>query len=122
MKNIPGRAGWPSPAEEELTDLLSFDEWLLPRKEASVLVRVAGSAMTPAGILPGDVAIVERGRQPNHGDIVVADIRGTLLLRFYERREGTPTLVAADSRHPPVIPNEDVTLLGGVTAVIRKYH
>lgn len=30
-------AGWPSPAEEELLDTMSFDEYLAPNKEASYI-------------------------------------------------------------------------------------
>lgn len=96
-------AGWPSPAEEELLDLISFDEWLQPNKEASFLVRVVSAALTAEGILPGDVLVVERGRRARVGDIVVAEEEG---------QTGVRKLTS--SARP-------LTVLGVVTAVVRKY-
>src|ERR1700680_3691340 len=63
----PGRvlglveAGFPSPAEEELTDTLSFDEYLLGEdKEATYILRVKGDSMIEAGICDGDMVVVVR--------------------------------------------------------------
>src|SRR3989344_6234946 len=53
-------AGFPSPAEEELLDVMSFDEYLTPNKEASYILKVKGDSMMDAGIHPGDMVIVER--------------------------------------------------------------
>lgn len=108
--NLSPRA-WPSPAEEETSDLLSFDEWLLPRKEASFLLRVESTALAEKGILPGDAVIVERGRQVKPGDIVLAEIDGawTLLLTSDVGKYSTSEV-------------ELCRAVGVVTAVIRKYH
>lgn len=57
-------AGFPSPEEEELRDILSLDEYLVARPDASFLLHVSGDSMTGAGILPGDLVIVEKGREP----------------------------------------------------------
>ncbi len=114
-------AGWPSPAEEELGDLLSFEEWLLPHKGSSVLIRVESDAMEGAGILPGDTVIVERGRRARLGHVVVADVDGVWVLRRYTQRNGRPVLVSAHKNSSVFEPSEDLKLIGVVTAVIRKY-
>lgn len=114
-------AGWPSPAEEELGDILSFEEWLLPHKGSSILIRVESDAMEGAGILPGDTVIVERGRNARLGDVVVADVNGAWVLRRYAHRNGRPVLVSAHKNSPVLEPSEDLKLIGVVTAVIRKY-
>ena len=54
-------AGFPSPAEEELSDTLSLDELLIQNREATFLLKVSGDSMSGAGILPGDMVIVDRG-------------------------------------------------------------
>ena len=38
-------AGFPSPAEEELTDTLSLDEYLITNREATYILRVNGESM-----------------------------------------------------------------------------
>src|SRR5438132_714620 len=53
-------AGFPGPAEEELLDVMDFDEYLTPNKESSYILKVKGDSMIDAGIHPGDMVIVER--------------------------------------------------------------
>src|SRR5262249_39930614 len=54
-------AGFPSPADEELTDTMSLDEYLISNREATYILKVNGNSMIDAGILPGDMLLVERG-------------------------------------------------------------
>ena len=68
------QAGFPSPAEEELIDTLSLDEYLIRKPESSFLIKVQGDSMIDAGLMPGDLVIVERGREPKNGDIVIAQV------------------------------------------------
>jgi len=58
-------AGFPSPAEEELADTMSFDEYLIDNKEASYILKVKGDSMIDAGICPG-VRELLAGRWPVH--------------------------------------------------------
>ena len=69
-------AGWPSPAEEELVDTMSLDEYLIENKQATYLLRVKGDSMIDAGIQPGDLVIVERTDKPKVGHIVIAEVDG----------------------------------------------
>ena len=114
-------AGWPSPAEEELGDTLTFEEWLVPHKESSWLVHVSTDAMESDGIISGDVAILERGRDPKHGDIVIARVEEQTVIRRYEIQKEHPVLVSANPVFPTLAFNERVQLLGVVATIIRKY-
>lgn len=114
-------AGWPSPAEEELSDTLTFEAWLVPHKEASWLVRVSTEAMKNNGIIPGDVAILERGRNPKDGDIVVARANEQTVIRKYAIQNNHPVLAPASPGFPIILINEQVQLLGVVVTIIRKY-
>src|SRR5207237_8521018 len=67
-------AGFPSPAEEELADTMSLDEFLITNKKATYILKVNGESMIEAGILSGDMLLVERGAEPRAGDIVIAQI------------------------------------------------
>ena len=115
-------AGYPSPAEEELRDIISIDEYLVTRPESSFLVKVRGDSMTGAGIMDGDMVIVEKGREPKNGDIVLAEVDGEWTMKFFVRRKKEIVLEAANPKYPNIRPKSELRLGGIVTAVIRKYH
>jgi len=50
-------AGFPSPAEEELADAISLDDYLITNKQSSFLLKVSGISMINAGIRPGDLVV-----------------------------------------------------------------
>src|SRR5262249_20446405 len=79
-------AGFPSPAEEELTDTMSLEEYLITNKEATYLLKVTGESMKDAGILSGDLLLVERGATPRDGDIVIAQIDHEWAMKYFRRR------------------------------------
>ncbi len=94
-------AGWPSPAEEELRDTLSLDEFLVQNPDASFLLKVSGDSMTGAGILPGDMVIVNRGQTAKSGDIVIAEVDGEWTMKFLKKGGDTVYLVPANPRYKP---------------------
>ncbi len=115
-------AGYPSPAEEELRDIISIDEYLITRPESSFLVKVIGDSMTGAGIMDGDMVIVEKGREPKDGDIVLAEMDGEWTMKYFIRKGKEIVLQAANTEYPTIRPKTELRLGGIVTAVIRKYH
>jgi SOS regulatory protein LexA len=115
-------AGYPSPAEEELRDIISIDEYLITRPESSFLVKVNGDSMTGAGIMDGDMVIVEKGREPKNGDIVLAEVDGEWTMKYFVRKGKEIVLEAANRKYPTIRPKNELRLGGIVTAVIRKYH
>jgi len=115
-------AGFPSPAEEELRDIISFDEYLVKRPESSFLLKVSGDSMAGEGIMEGDLVIVERGRDPRNGDIVVAEVDGEWTIKYFRKEGKDVVLEAANPKYKPIRPKSELRLGGVVTAVIRKYH
>ncbi len=114
-------AGWPSPAEEELRDTLSLDEFLVQNPDASFLLKVSGDSMTGAGILPGDLVIVDRGQIAKNGDIVVAEVDGEWTMKFLKKSGDRVYLVPANPKYKPIQPKNELKITGVVTAVVRKY-
>lgn len=115
-------AGFPSPAEEELLDTMTLDEWLIKRREATYMLEVKGLSMMNAGILPGDTALVERGRDPKHGDIVIACVDGKWTMKFYHiLADKQIVLVPANPKFSPIYPEEELRVEAIVIAIIRKY-
>jgi len=115
------QAGFPSPAEEELLDTLSLDEYLIRNPSRSYIIRVTGDSMREAGIHEGDLAIVERGREPRNRDIVIARVDGEWTMKYYEKKGPQVTLVPANRKYPVIRPEQELVIGGVVASVIRKY-
>lgn len=116
------QAGFPSPEEESLCDILSMDEYLVAKPDSSFLLKVSGDSMIGEGIMEGDLVIVERGRQPRSGDVVIAEVDGEWTLKYFKKQGKQVTLEAANPRYPTIRPKTELKMGGVVTAVIRKYH
>jgi SOS regulatory protein LexA len=114
-------AGFPSPAEEELADTLSLDQLLIKNPDATFLLKVSGDSMSGAGILPGDMVIVDKGQRPKNGDIVIAEVDGQWTMKYLRKRGEKITLISANSRYQPIKPKTELRIAGVVTAVVRKY-
>lgn len=115
-------AGFPSPAEEELADTLSLDDLLIQNPEATFLLKVSGDSMSEAGILPGDMVLVDRGEPPKSGDIVIAEVDGEWTMKYLKKRGDTVILVPANPKYQPIRPKKELKIAGVVTAVVRKYR
>ena len=115
------QAGFPSPAEEEMLDTISLDDYLLTRPQASFMLRVVGDSMIDAGIHQDDLVIVERGRPAKHGNIVLAQIDNDWTLKYYEKRSGKVCLVPGNKNYPIMYPQSELNIAGVVTGVVRKY-
>ena len=114
-------AGFPSPAEEELADTMSLDELLIQNPQATFLLKVSGDSMSGAGILPGDMVIVDKGQVPKSGDIVIAEVDGEWTMKYLKKRGNSTILIPANQRYKPIKPKNELKIAGVVTAVIRKY-
>lgn len=115
-------AGFPSPAEEELADNLSLDDLLIQNPEATFLLKVSGDSMLEAGILPGDMVLVDKGEQPKSGDIVIAEVDGEWTMKYLGKRGESVLLLPANPKYQPIKPKKELKIAGVVTAVVRKYR
>ncbi|MEJ2685522.1 MAG: transcriptional repressor LexA [Candidatus Sulfobium sp.] len=114
-------AGFPSPAEEELVDTLSLDDLLIQNPEATFLLKVSGDSMSGAGILPGDMVLIDRGQTPKSGDIVIAEVDGEWTMKYLKKRGDSVALIPANPNYKPIKPKNELKIAGVVTAVVRKY-
>jgi repressor LexA len=115
-------AGIPTSAEEELRGIISFDEYLVRHPETSFLLSVTGDSMIDAGIMEKDLVIVEKNKEPQNGDIILAEVDGNWTMKYFCRKGKMVTLEAANSKYTTIIPRADLRIAGVITAVVRKYH
>jgi SOS regulatory protein LexA len=114
-------AGFPSPAEEELLDVMDFDDYLAPNKESSYILKVKGESMIDAGIRPNDLVVVERRSTYKPGQIVVASIDGEYTMKFLRKSGESYFLEPANVNFKPIYPKGALSIEAVVTAVVRKY-
>lgn len=115
------QAGFPSPAEEELLDTMSLDEFLVDRPEATYLLTVSGDSMIEAGIHPGDLVLVEKGGVPKQRDIIIAQVDGEWTMKYFGKDKTGVYLDPANPSYSRIRPRSSLSVGGIVRAVIRKY-
>ncbi|GLI54481.1 LexA repressor [Thermodesulfovibrio yellowstonii] len=113
-------AGFPSPAEEELLDTLSLDRWLITNPASTFMLKVTGDSMIEAGILPGDMVLVDRAFTPKNGDIVIAQVDGQWTMKYFSKRGKEILLIPANQKYKPIKPKSELNIAGVVISVIRK--
>ena len=83
------QAGFPSPADDHIERRLDLNELVISHPAATFYVKVEGESMCDAGIHSGDILVVDRSKEPNHGKIVVAVINGEFTVkRFLVNKDG----------------------------------
>lgn len=116
------KAGFPTVAEEDMQDIISFDQYLVNRPEATFILTVSGDSMIEAGIHEGDLVLVDRIQKVQVGDIVVAQVDGEMTMKYYHKQGDKVVLMPANKNYPPIHPQESLEIAGVVVSVIRKYH
>lgn len=116
------QAGFATWAEDEIEKDLSIDDYLVEHPLGTFLVKVAGESMVEAGILPGDVLVVDRTLTAKNGQIVIAVVDGDLTVKRLVRENGRAVLRAENQNFPKVIVPEgaEVEIWGVVVGVVRK--
>ena len=114
-------AGIPSEAEAAALERLSLDETVVEGKNITYALRVKGDSMEGAGILEGDLVLVECAEEAPADAVVVACIDGEWTLKYLRERNGVRYLAAANPRYPDLYPAESLRIGGVVRAVVRTY-
>ncbi|MCK4951446.1 MAG: transcriptional repressor LexA [Gammaproteobacteria bacterium] len=89
------------------------------------VLKVQGESMIEAGIMPGDMVIVESRNHAHNGEIVVALIEGedATLKRLKNNGNGSVTLIPENSSMQPMIFAADqVQIQGVVVGQMRSYR
>ena len=114
-------AGFPTQEEEQATDAITLDEYLVKNPDNTYMLTVRGDSMIDAGIMPGDIVLVEKGPPPNQNDIVVARVDEEWTLKYYVRDNAGVRLEPANPKYKFIRPLRSLEIGGIVRAVIRKY-
>jgi DNA polymerase V len=117
------RAGFPSPADDFVSDRISLDERYLSKIESTFVNRVNGLSMFPE-YLENDIIIIRSDYEPKHGDDIVVSINSSqYTLKRYDMVNKTLIALNPDySKSVVITENDEVVILGVVDALIRDKH
>lgn len=115
-------AGFPSPAADYTEKELDLNSFLIQHREASYFFRVAGESMSGAGILDGDIVLVDRAVPARHGHIVLAVLDGEYTLKRLHQLRGMTELHPENPRFQPIrlCEGQELQVWGVVAAVVRQ--
>jgi len=116
-------AGAPTLAEEHVEDYLTVPTSFAPGNDLFAL-KVQGDSMVGAGILDGDVVVVQSRSDAASGDIVVALLPGPAepeaTVKRLKRERNRVMLVPENPRLEPFEMDPEGRILGTVVTVLRR--
>lgn len=120
-------AGFPSPAADYQHETLDFNRDFIVHPESTFYIRVKGDSMKDAGIFEGDLCVIDRSEEPQHGNVVAAYINGGFTVKYLDtstRENGYIRLVPANENYKPFIvdSSDDFTVWGKVIFTIRDWR
>jgi len=111
-------AGVPIMAEEVVDDVFALPRQIVGEGEL-FLLKVVGDSMIEAAICDGDWVVVRQQPTADNGDIVAAMLDNEATVKTFKRKDGHVWLLPHNEAFSP-IDGDHATILGKVTAVLRK--
>lgn len=115
------QAGLPSLAVEEIEGYLNLDSLVFSDAQTFAL-RVKGDSMIDAGIMPGDLVLVNKQSMAKTGDTIVALIGDDATVKYLSKKGNQHFLEPANPNYSPIPFDEKVSIIGRVISVIRKLN
>ncbi len=117
-------AGFPSPADDDLEECLDLHGYLVRRPAATFVMQVDGDSMCDAGILHGDLVVIDKAEAAAPGRIVIAVQEGAFTIKRLRRdRHGRHWLCPENHDRPdlkPILCLEDCEIWGVVVGCVRR--
>lgn len=114
-------AGLPASVEEEMTDTINLDDFLIKNKPLTYMLEVDGDSMIDAHIEKGDMVLVERANIARDMQIVIAEVDGEYTMKYFRKEGNKVWLEPANKNYKPIYPTQSLNVIAVLKAVIRKY-
>jgi repressor LexA len=118
------RAGLPQMEDQTAgLEAVGVEDYLIRHPERTVFCRVRGDSMKDAGMLDGDMVVVERNRPTKAGDIVVALVDNELTVKYLFPLKGSGgwVLKPANPDYPDIVARQSLEVLGVVVGLFRRH-
>lgn len=118
------RAGFPSPAQDYITESIDLNKELIQNKETTFYARVEGNSMVGAGIYDGDYVVIDKSLEASDGDYIAAYVDGEFTLKQFKRdtQHNCAWLIPYNPEFKPikVTAENNFMVWGVVTNIIRR--
>lgn len=112
-------AGVPMMEDELSRGFVSLSSSYEPEHTYALVVK--GDSMIGAGIIEGDIVVLNNNLEPRVGDIIAAFIDHEWTLKYYRKNHKGVYLQSANTNYKDIYPKNQLTTGGVVQEVIRKY-
>jgi repressor LexA len=112
-------AGQPLFAEENFDGTIAIPSDFVGKGKCFA-VKVKGDSMKDAGILDGDIAIIDHRDMAENGEIVVAMVDEAVTLKRLYLEKNRIKLQSENTDFPPIY-TRNAKILGKLACVVRKY-
>ena len=113
-------AGKPLLCEENLDGYVNLTEPFIRPGKSYFALRVRGTSMINAGILEGDLAVIEQANTALDGQIVVAVLDDAITLKRYYKESSRVRLQPENPGMQPIY-CQDVRIVGILSNIVRTY-
>ena len=117
-------AGFPSPADDFKEIRISLDRELVKNSESTFYARARGNSMEGAGIMDGDLLIIDRSIEPENNKIGICFLDGEFTVKRIIKKGDNLYLKPENKNFNEIqIKEEDELVIWGiVTYVIKKLN
>jgi repressor LexA len=113
-------AGLPILAEENMEGTILVHESALKKNRKYFALHVKGDSMSGAGIIDGDLAVIEKTNIVHNGEIAVVMVNDAATVKRFFKETNRIKLQAENPAYPPIY-SQNVRVLGRLTQIIRSY-
>ncbi len=113
-------AGKPLFAEENFDGVVKVPELEIGKGKHFAL-NIKGDSMQDAGIMSGDIAVINFQNYADNGDIIVAVIDEAVTLKRFFKEKNRVMLKPENKAYPPIY-SQNIRILGKLSYLIRKYE
>lgn len=116
------QAGFPSPAQEHISESIDLNREIVTHPAATFYGRVSGDSMIGDGIDPDDIIVIDRSLEPMDGDLAVCCIDGEFTLKRIKLETDRVWLIPANEAFDPILvtPESRFEVWGVVTYTIKR--
>jgi repressor LexA len=115
-------AGLPILAIENRDGFIRFPRSMLKRNHEYFALRVKGDSMIGAGIMEGDLAVIEQQNMVQNGEIAVVMLEEAATLKTFYRESSRIRLQPENPAYKPTYCDQDVRILGRLAHILRTYN
>ncbi len=118
----PVNAGFPSPAQDFIEDVIDLNSLLIKHPSSTFLLKVKGISMEGASIFDGSHILVDTSLRPSNNDIGVCIIDGEFTLKRLSVDKDKLYLMPENKLYKPIEIKEgnDFSIWGIVTYIFNK--